>query len=101
MKQRVVAIAKARLTAPKTVEANQKAIDELPLNSGSWRVRGVPGLYVRARRVSKSFMLVRRVRGKLVQRIIGQMTLKAGASRGDETVDRPETDAGRRREDLR
>ena len=76
MKQRVVAIAKARLTAPKIVEANQKAIDELPLNSGSWRVRGVPGLYVRARRVSKSFMLVRRVRGKLVQRIIGQMTLK-------------------------
>jgi hypothetical protein len=31
-------------TRSKSVEANQKAIDSLPLNSGTWRVDGVPGL---------------------------------------------------------
>ena len=33
----------------KMVAANQKAIDLLPLDSGTWRVAGVPGLYLRCR----------------------------------------------------
>ena len=61
----------------KTVAANQKAVDELPLNSGTWRIDGVPGLYVRARAESKSFFLQRRVQGELVKRTLGQMTVKA------------------------
>ena len=43
----VVPIRKPTEGAPgKMVEANQKAVDALPFNSGMWRVEGVPGLYV-------------------------------------------------------
>jgi len=63
--------------ARKLVPANQQAIDALPLNSGTWRVQGVPGLYVRCRATSKSFLLQRRVRGVLVKRTLGPMPLKA------------------------
>jgi len=63
--------------ARKLVPANQQAIDALPLNSGTWRVQGVPGLYVRCRATSKSFLLQRRVRGMLVKRTLGPMPLKA------------------------
>jgi len=45
-----VAIRKAvKPPRAKAVEANQKAIDELALGSGTWRVKGLPGLYVRCR----------------------------------------------------
>lgn len=60
----------------KTVEANQKAIDALAFNSGMWKVAGIPGLYVRARATSKSFMLQRRIGGELVKTMLGQLTLK-------------------------
>ncbi len=61
----------------KAVEANQKSIDALPLNSGLWKVNGFPGLYVRARATSKSFMLQRRIGGELVKVWLGPMTMKA------------------------
>jgi integrase len=60
----------------KLVPANQKAIDELPLNSGTWRVAGVPGLYLRCRAQSKSFFLQRRVQGKLVKETLGTLPMK-------------------------
>jgi integrase len=60
----------------KLVEGNQKSIDALPLNSGMWRVRGIPGLYVRARVTSKSFMLQRRIDGDLVKVMLGPLTMK-------------------------
>ena len=63
--------------ATKLVESNQKAIDALPLNSGTWKVRGIPGLYVRARVTTKSFMLQRRIEGDLVRVILGSLTMKA------------------------
>ena len=57
MKHKVVAIRKPALEPePKTVSASQQAVDSLPLDSGTWRVEGVPGLYVRARKQSKSFI---------------------------------------------
>jgi integrase len=61
----------------KIVPANQKEVDALPLNSGMWRVKEIPGLYVRCRAKSKSFLLQRRVRGVLVKHVIGQVSLKA------------------------
>ena len=60
----------------KTVAANQKAIDLLPLDSGTWRVAGVPGLYLRCRSKVKSFMLQRRVRGVLVKETLGPQSMK-------------------------
>jgi integrase len=60
----------------KLVDGNQKALDALPLNSGTWRVRGIPGLYVRSRATSKSFMVQRRVDGELVQEMLGQVTMR-------------------------
>jgi integrase len=60
----------------KLVASNQKAIDALPLNSGTWRVEGIPGLYVRSRATSKSFIQQRRVDGVLVKEVLGQITMK-------------------------
>jgi integrase len=61
----------------KTVAANQRAVDALPLDSGMWRVAGTPGLYIRCRAMSKSYLLQRRVRGVLVKRTLGELPLKA------------------------
>lgn len=61
----------------KVVQANQKALDNLPLNSGMWRVSGCPGLYIRCRATSKSFIQQRRVDGVLVKETFGQLTMKA------------------------
>ena len=33
----------------KIIPANQKALDEIPQNTGTWRIAGVPGLYLRSR----------------------------------------------------
>ena len=73
----VVAIRKAK-EGPKTklVAANQKAVDALPLNSGMWRVEGVPGLYVRCRATSKGFLQQRRVDGVLVKEYFGAVAVK-------------------------
>jgi integrase len=60
----------------KVVEANQKAIDALPLNSGAWKVEGVPGLYIRCRAQSKTFRLVRRVDGTLIPKTLTAANLK-------------------------
>jgi integrase len=74
----VVAIRKPAKTeaAPKLVPANQKAIDALPFNSGMWTVEGVMGLFVRCRAQSKSFLVQRRVHGKLVKETLGRMPVK-------------------------
>ena len=61
----------------KVIDGNQKSIDALPLNSGTWKIKGIPGLYVRARATSKSFMLQRRIDGDLVRSILGPLTVKA------------------------
>jgi integrase len=66
----------ARNPEGKAVAANQKGIDSLPMNSGTWRVEGERGLYVRARVATKTFYMQRRIRGTLVKTTIGQMSLK-------------------------
>jgi hypothetical protein len=58
-------------TKGKVVAANQKAIDALPLNSGTWRVEGGRGLYVRCRATTKSFAVERRVKGLLIKETLG------------------------------
>lgn len=60
----------------KVLEANQKAVDALPFDSGTWRVEGVPGLYLRCRAKTKSFFLQRRIRGQLVKETLGAMSMK-------------------------
>jgi len=56
--------AKADALKTKIEAANQKAVDALLLNGGMWRVKEIPGLYVRCRAQSKSFILQRCVRGE-------------------------------------
>jgi integrase len=60
----------------KVVAANQKAIDKLPLNSGTWRIEGIAGLFVRCRAQSKSFYIQRRVQKQLVKETIGEVSMK-------------------------
>lgn len=72
----VVPVRKSAESKTRLVAANQRAIDALPLHSGVWRVEGVMGLYVRCRAQSKSFILHRRVQGKLVQETLGEMPIK-------------------------
>lgn len=73
----VVAIRKAvKPDEGKIVEANQKAVDALPFDSGTWRVEGVPGLYLRCRSKAKSFFIQRRVNGRLVKETLGPLPMK-------------------------
>lgn len=62
---------------PKTVPCTQAAIDALPLGSGDWVVKGVPGLLVRCGARGKSFRVQRRIRGRLVKRVLGKMSVAA------------------------
>ena len=59
----------------KAIEPSQKALDALPLASGDWKVKNIRGLFVRARKASKSFMLARRVGGKLHRIALGPLTM--------------------------
>jgi integrase len=65
----------------KKIPATQAALDALPLDSGMWRIEGVPGLYVRSRRQSKSFLLVRRINTKLVRETLGELSMKQAKER--------------------
>jgi len=82
MAQKVVAIDRkpAGEKPTKTVAANQKAVDALPLESGTWRVAGVPGLYVRCRARSRSYFIQRKVSGRLVKETLGELPLKRARS---------------------
>jgi integrase len=62
--------------ARKPIPATQSAIDALPLNSGTWRIDGFPGLYIRCRRASKSFYVQRKIRGRLERKNLGQLSWK-------------------------
>jgi integrase len=72
----LVTMRKIEENETKLVQPNQKALEALPLNSGMWRVAGIPGLYVRCRAVSKSFVLQRRVDGVLLKEVLGPLTMK-------------------------
>jgi integrase/recombinase XerC len=67
--------AKNERASTKRIPATQAALDALPLDSGCWRVDGVQGLYVRARKRTKSFIVQRRVRGRVVHRVLGPMRM--------------------------
>lgn len=60
----------------KVVPATQKAIDALPFNSGTWRVEGETGLFLRCRAKTKTFYVQRRVQRQLVKETIGDLPLK-------------------------
>lgn len=72
---RMPGAAPAAAEGRKSIPPIQAAVDALPLNSGTWRVEGSMGLYVRCRAKSKSFLVQRKVAGKLVQKVIGQVSL--------------------------
>ena len=91
----VIAIRKATdAESGKVVESNQKAIDALPFDSGTWRVEGVPGLYLRCRAKTKSFFLQRRVNGRTGEGNLGRAADETGAGRGHERLEQDEAEAG-------
>jgi integrase len=67
----------------KAIKANQKALDDLSLGSGTWAVEGIPGLYVRCRAQTKSFFVQRRVNGELLNRTIGEVSMKVAKEERD------------------
>ena len=62
---------------PKIVPCTQAAIEALPLGSGDGVVEGVPGLLVRCGARTKSFRIQRRIGGRLVKRVLGEMSVAA------------------------
>lgn len=72
----VVPIRNPEMKKAKVVEATQKAIDELPFDSGDWSVKGESGLYVRCRVGTKTFRLQRRVGGVLVKKTLVAQTVR-------------------------
>jgi len=61
---------------PKAIPATQAALDALPFNSGLWRVIGIPGLYVRCRAATKSFIVQRKVRGRVLKKVLVARTMR-------------------------
>lgn len=59
----------------KVVEADQKAIDALPADSGEWKVANVLGLLVWCGRNKRAFRLVRRVNKRLVKKTLRAQSL--------------------------
>lgn len=59
----------------KVVEADQKAIDALPADSGEWKVKGILGLLVWCGRNKRAFRLVRRVNKRLVKKTLRAQSL--------------------------
>jgi integrase len=68
-------VEKADSKKPKRIPPTQKALDAIPLNSGCWRIEGVLGLYVRARRRTKSFFVQRRFGKRVVHRVLGPLRM--------------------------
>jgi len=71
-------------TGKKTVPCRQNAIDALPAGSGDWSVEGVPGLILRCGATKKTFRVQRRVNGRLVSKVLGE--LSAAAARRQATL---------------
>ena len=69
----------------KTVPALQAAVDALPPNSGDWRVEGVPGLYVRVGVQGRSYRIQRRIDGRLVVEVLGDLTVAQARRKAMET----------------
>ncbi|MFZ5898518.1 MAG: tyrosine-type recombinase/integrase [Bacillota bacterium] len=53
----------------------QADVDAVPPASGDWSVEGVPGLFLRAGARAKTYRIQRRIHGRLVVRVLGEMTL--------------------------
>lgn len=60
----------------KSLQPNQKSVDAIPFGSGTWRVEGIPGLFLRARARSKSFLVQRRREGRLLTRTLGPVSMR-------------------------
>ena len=61
----------------KRIKPTQEAADAVPFNSGRWRVEGSMGLYLRTRARTKTYVVVRRVGGRLVERTLQARTMAA------------------------
>jgi integrase len=59
----------------RSIPPTQAAVDALPFDSGVWRIEGTMGLYVRCRKASKSYFVQRKVQGRVLHKMIGQVSL--------------------------
>ncbi len=62
------------LPKKKAVAPSQAAVNALPYGSGDWQVTGVLGLVVRCGARKKTYRLVRRVAGRLVKVVLGELS---------------------------
>jgi integrase len=61
----------------KTIPCRQAEVDAVPLGSGDWTIADVPGLVLRAGTVKKTWRVQRRVNGRLVTKVLGELTAAA------------------------
>jgi integrase len=73
--QKVVRMPAAAQKTKKTVPARQAAVDALAYGSGDWVIEGIPGLVVRCGARTKVFRVLRRIGGKQVKRVLGELSL--------------------------
>jgi hypothetical protein len=83
-KANIIPMPGAAPTGKKTVPCRQDAIDVLPAGSGDWSVEGVPGLILRCGATKKTFRVQRRINGRLVSKVLGELT--AAAARRQATL---------------
>jgi integrase len=61
----------------KSIPCRQAEVDEVPLGSGDWTIADVPGLVLRAGTTKKTWRVQRRVNGRLVTKVLGELTAAA------------------------
>jgi len=61
----------------KTIPCRQAEVGAVPLGSGDWTIADVPGLVLRAGTVKKTWRVQRRVNGRLVTKVLGELTAAA------------------------
>lgn len=61
----------------KTIPCRQAEVDAVPLGSGDFTIADVPGLVLRAGTVKKTWRVQRRVNGRLVTKVLGELTAAA------------------------
>ena len=65
----------------KTIPCRQAEVDAVPLDSGDWTISDVPGLILRAGATKKTWRVQRRVNGRLVTKVLGELTAAAARRR--------------------
>jgi len=61
----------------KSIPCRQSEVDAVALGSGDWTISDVPGLILRAGTTKKTWRVQRRVNGRLVTKVLGELTAAA------------------------